>query len=84
MRDTPGRRPPCLHERAFAGQRTANGIAVSCPRRRVDRIGECASPYPINGDEPKSGRARDLGDRLQSRNVPLDTSGDCSGDDTRI
>lgn len=29
-----------------------------------------------NGDEPKSGRARDLGDRLQSRNVPLATSGD--------
>ena len=29
-----------------------------------------------NGDEPKSGRARDLGDRLQSRNVPLGTSGD--------
>ena len=29
-----------------------------------------------NGDEPKSGLARDLGDRLQSRNVPLGTSGD--------
>ena len=29
-----------------------------------------------NGDEPKSGHARDLGDRLQSRNVPLATSGD--------
>ena len=29
-----------------------------------------------NGDEPKSGRARDLGDRLQSRNVTFTTSGD--------
>ena len=29
------------------------------------------------GDELKSGLARDLGDRLQSRNVPSDTSGDC-------
>ena len=29
------------------------------------------------GDEPKSGLARDLGDRLQSRNVPFGTSGDC-------
>ena len=28
------------------------------------------------GDEPKSGLARDLGDCLQSRNVPLGTSGD--------
>ena len=29
-----------------------------------------------DGDEPKSGPARDLGDRLQSRNVPFGTSGD--------
>ena len=29
------------------------------------------------GNEPKSGLARDLGDRLQSRNVPFGTSGDC-------
>ena len=29
LRDKPGRRTPCLHERAFAGQRTANGYAVS-------------------------------------------------------
>ena len=28
------------------------------------------------GDEPKPGLARGLGDRLQSRNVPLGTSGD--------
>ena len=28
------------------------------------------------GDEPKSGLARDLCDRLQSRNVPFGTSGD--------
>ena len=28
------------------------------------------------GDEPKSGLARDLGDRLQSRNVPFGASGD--------
>ena len=47
LRDTPGRRPPCLHERTFAGQRTANGITVSCPRYRGDRIGEYVFPYPI-------------------------------------
>ena len=29
-----------------------------------------------NGDETKFGLARDLGDRLQSRNVPFGTSGD--------
>lgn len=29
--------------------------------------------------EPKSGLARDLGDRLQSRNVSFGTSGDCIG-----
>ena len=29
-----------------------------------------------DGDEPKSELARDSGDRLQSRNVPLGTSGD--------
>ena len=29
-----------------------------------------------NGNEPKSGLVRDLGDRLQSRNVPFGTSGD--------
>ena len=28
------------------------------------------------GEEPKSGLARDLGDCLQSRNVPFGTSGD--------
>ena len=28
------------------------------------------------GDEPKSGLARDLGDCLQTRNVPFGTSGD--------
>ena len=28
------------------------------------------------GNEPKSGLARDLGDCLQSRNVPFGTSGD--------
>ena len=28
------------------------------------------------GDEPKSGLVRDLGDRLQSRDVPFGTSGD--------
>ena len=44
LRDTPGRRTPCLHERTVAGQRTANGIAVSCPKYRVDQIGEYASP----------------------------------------
>lgn len=29
-----------------------------------------------NGDEPKFRFARDLDDRLQSRNVPIGTSGD--------
>ena len=29
-----------------------------------------------SGNEPKSGLARDLGDCLQSRNVPFGTSGD--------
>ena len=29
--------------------------------------------------EPKSGLARDLGDRLQFRNVPSGTSGDLDG-----
>lgn len=33
--------------------------------------------------EPKSGLARDLGDRLQSRNVPFGTSGDCIRKTTR-
>ena len=30
------------------------------------------------GDEPKSGLVRDPGNRLQSRNVPFGTSGDCA------
>ena len=38
--DTPGKQPPCLHERIFAGQGTANGAAVSCPQYRGVRIGE--------------------------------------------
>ena len=36
------------------------------------------------GDEPKSGLARDLGDCLQSRNVPFGTSGDSYGIDNQI
>ena len=28
---SPGKRLPCLHEQTFAGQRTANSDAVSCP-----------------------------------------------------
>ena len=39
LRDTPGKQPPCLHERIFAGQRTANGLAVSWPQYRGDRMG---------------------------------------------
>ena len=35
------------------------------------------------GNEPKSGLARDLGDCLQSRNVPFGTSGDCIKKTTR-
>ena len=36
--DTPGKRLPCLHEQPFAGQRTANSLAVSCPG--IAEIGE--------------------------------------------
>ena len=38
--------------------------------------GRLNSPSVCNGDEPKSGLARDLGDRLQFRDVPFYTSGD--------
>jgi len=31
----------------------------------------------LHSDEPKSGAAQGLGDRLQSQNVPFGTSGDC-------
>ena len=34
------------------------------------------------GNEPKSGLARDLGDCLQSRNVPFGTSGDSDGQES--
>ena len=44
--DTPGGRPPCLHERASDGQRTANGFAVSCPWYRGDR-GRFSSPIRL-------------------------------------
>ena len=47
----------------------ANGKRVSC----IDEVQK--TPFCI-GDEPKSGLARDLGDCLQSRNVPFGTSGD--------
>ncbi len=45
--------------------------------------------YPFSfcdGDEPKSGLARDLGDRLQSRNMPFGTSGDfaASGKEVKV
>ena len=36
------------------------------------------------GNEPKSGLARDLGDCLQSRNVPFGTSGDYIGKKERM
>ena len=29
--DTPGKQPPCLHERIFARQRTASGISRELP-----------------------------------------------------
>src|SRR5699024_4814180 len=47
LRDMPGKWPPCLHERTFAGQRTANGLTVSCPQHRADRIGEWISPIRL-------------------------------------
>ena len=37
---------------------------------------ECGSFF-VQAAEPKPGLARGLGDRLQSRNVPPGTSGDC-------
>ena len=52
--DKPGNRLPCLHEQAFAGQRTANGFAVSCPWYRGDR-GRKSSP--IRSDELNETRA---------------------------
>ncbi|RGC73334.1 hypothetical protein DW655_03760 [Lachnospiraceae bacterium AM23-2LB] len=36
----------------------------------------CGRFFFCIGNEPKSGLARDLGDCLQSRNVPFGTSGD--------
>ena len=47
LRDTPGKQPPCLHERIFAGQRTANGISreLSAVSRGSD--GGRDFPYPI-------------------------------------
>ena len=47
LRDTPGKQPPCLHERIFAGQRTANGISreLSAVSRGSDRGRDF--PYPI-------------------------------------
>ena len=53
LRDTPGKRLPCLHVQAFAGQRTANGFAVelaairpasgchACMSRSSLRYGPC-------------------------------------------
>ena len=37
---------------------------------------DCFDVFSCRGDEPKSGLAQDLGDCLQSRNVPFGTSGD--------
>ena len=47
LRDTPGRQPPCLHERIFAGQRTVSGISheLSAVSRGSD--GGREIPYPI-------------------------------------
>ncbi len=47
LRDTPGKQPPCLHERIFAGQRTANGFSreLSAVSRGSD--GGRDFPYPI-------------------------------------
>ena len=42
----PGKQPPCWHERVFAGQRTANGFAASCPQYRGDRAAEGSSSVP--------------------------------------
>ena len=44
--DKPGKRLPCLHEQTFAGQRTANGFAVSCPEG-----GQRMTPQPIFSPE---------------------------------
>ncbi len=42
--DRPCKRLPCLHEQAFAGQRTADGFAVSCPLDR-GRTRKISFPY---------------------------------------
>lgn len=48
--DRPCKRLPCLHEQAFAGQRTADGFAVSCPldrgrtRKNAEERGRFPSP----------------------------------------
>ena len=45
-------------------------------RKRIEKwLGMISRSFCI-GNEPKSGLARDLGDCLQSRNVPFGTSGD--------
>ena len=46
LRDTPGKRQPCLHGRTFAGQRTANSSAVSFLWYRESDRGR-NFPYPI-------------------------------------
>ena len=47
-------------------------MSLGVPRK------DCFDVFSCRGDEPKSGLARDLGDCLQSRNVPFGTSGDLS------
>ena len=42
---------------------------------KIEEIDFAMVPFCVC-DEPKSVLARDLGDRLQSRNVPFGTSGD--------
>ena len=45
-------------------------------KRQIHKTEVCGRFFFCIGNEPKSGLARDLGDCLQSRNVPFGTSGD--------
>ena len=53
LRDTPGKRLPCLHEQAFAGQRTANGFDVSCRGKRLCRELQCLSEVGFDPNASK-------------------------------
>ena len=51
-----------------------NGDVVKC-QNATSPTAFCGVPFCVS-DEPKSELARDLGDRIQSQNVPVGTSDD--------